>query len=152
MGETISTNKKAYRDYFLTDQIECGIELQGSEVKSARAGFVHFKDTFARIDKGQMFLYNLQIDSYTQASYLNASPDRVRRLLLHKKQIEKCDSMMRQKGGLLIPTKIYFNNRGLVKIEIALAKGKKQYDKREDIKKRDIDRSIRRTINNRNQR
>lgn len=149
MGKPIATNKKAYRDYFLTDSWECGIELKGGEVKSVRAGKVNFKDSFARVDGQEVFVYNLHIDPYLQASYMNDEPDRVRRLLLHKKEIKKIVSITSQKNLVLVPTKIYFNNRGFVKIEVALGRGKKLYDKRETIKKRSIDRSIDRQIKGR---
>ena len=148
MGETIATNKKAFRDYELTDKMECGIELIGAEVKSIRSGYVNFKDTFARIEKGIVLLHNLHIEPYQAASYENLEPDRVRRLLLHKKEIKKFSNSITLKNLTLIPTKIYFNKRGFVKIEIALGRGKKFYDKREAIKKRDIDRSISRTLKN----
>ena len=149
MGETIATNKKAYRDYTLFDKFECGIELIGAEVKSIRSGHVNFKDTFARADKGQVYLHNLHIEPYLPASYMNDEPDRKRRLLLHKKEIKKLTASLNEKGYVLIPTRIYFNNRGLVKIEIAFGKGKKMYDKRQDIKKRTIERSLKRAIRNR---
>lgn len=146
MGKPIATNKKAYRDYFLTDTWECGIALNGGEVKSIRAGHVNFKDTFARIDKDEMYLHNLHIDAYLQASYLNDEPDRPRKLLLHKKEIIKIGNIIAQKSAALVPTKLYFNNRGFVKVELALGKGKKLFDKRESIKKRDIDRDIGRSV------
>jgi SsrA-binding protein len=146
MGQTVATNKKAYRDYFFSDTWECGVELKGGEVKSVRAGKVNFKDAFARVDGSEVFLYNLHIDQYKQAGYMNDEPDRARKLLLHKQEIRKIYGFVTQKNVSLIPTKIYFNNRGLVKIEIALAKGKKMYDKRETIKKRDIDRDLRRVV------
>lgn len=146
MGEKIATNKKAYRDYFLSDNWECGIELKGGEVKSVRAGHVNFKDSFARIENGEVILYSLHIDQYTQASYMNDEPDRARRLLLHKREIKKLSIASVEKKLTIIPTKIYFNKRGLVKVEIALGKGKKLYDKREAIKKRTIDKAISRTI------
>jgi len=149
MGQPIATNRKAFRDYFFSDKWECGIELKGGEVKSVRAGKVNFKDTFARVEDGEVFLYNLHIDQYKQASYLNAEPDRVRKLLLHKREIKKIQGIVTQKNVTLIPTKIYFNNRGLVKIEVALGQGKKHFDKRETIKKRDIDRNLRRTVKSR---
>lgn len=148
MGKTIATNKKAYRDYALTQKMECGIELIGAEVKSIRAGYVNFKDSFARIEKEQAFLYNLHVDPYQPASYMNQEPDRKRRLLAHKKDIRKLASAMNEKGLILIPTQIYINDRGFVKVEIALGKGKKLYDKREDVKKRSIDRSLKRTLRN----
>jgi len=146
MGQTIATNKKAFRDYSLTTKWECGIALTGAEVKSMRAGKVNFKDSFARVDRAEVFLYNVHINPYEQASYLNEDPDRVRKLLLHKKEIQKILGLTTQKNLTLMPTKIYFNKRGIVKVEIALAKGKRQYDKRETIKKRDIDRTLRRII------
>lgn len=149
MSGAIATNKKAFRDYFFSDQWECGIELKGGEVKSIRAGHVNFKDTFARIEDGEVLLYNLHIEPYKQASHLNDEPDRVRKLLLHKREIRKIESISTQKSLALIPTKIYFNNRGLVKIELALGKGKKMIDKRETIQKRDISRSLGRTLKNR---
>ncbi len=146
MSGPIATNKKAYRDFALLDKWECGIVLQGSEVKSIRAGHVNFKDSFAIVDKEEAFLYNLYIDPYAQASYLNEEPDRVRKLLLHKKEIKKMMGAVTQKGLTLIPTKIYFNKRGMVKIELAVGKGKKLYDKRETIKKRDSEREISRGV------
>jgi len=150
MSKPIATNKKAFRDYFFSDRWECGIELKGGEVKSIRAWHVSFKDTFARVDEEELFLYNLHIDPYKQASYLNDEPDRVRKLLLHKREIRKITGAVAQKNLTLVPTKLYFNSRGMVKIEIALAKGKKTYDKRDAIKKRDIDRDLKRAIRSRN--
>ena len=146
MGQPIATNKKAYRDYFILNQWECWIELKGGEVKSIRAGNVNFTDSFAHLNGDEVFLYNLHIAPYEQASYLNEDPNRVRKLLLHKKEIKKILGLVTQKNLTLIPTKLYFNKRGFVKIELALVKGKKQYDKREAIKKRDIDRELSRAI------
>ena len=148
MSGAVATNKKAYRDYFFSDKWECGIELKGGEVKSIRAGKVNFKDTFARIDENEIFLYNLHIDPYAQASYMNDEPDRVRKLLLHRREIKKINGIVAQQNLALVPTKIYFNKRGFVKIEIALGKGKKLYDKRETIKKRNIDRDLGRALKN----
>ena len=146
MGETIATNKKAYRDYFFSHTWECGIVLKGSEVKSVRVKGVNFKDSFARVEKEEVYLYNLYVDPYAQASFLNEDPERPRKLLLHRKEIKKIVGLVNQKGLALIPTKIYFNNRGIAKIELALGKGKKAYDKREDIKKRSIDRELDRAV------
>ncbi len=146
MADAIATNKKAYRDYFLSDFMECGIALQGGEVKSIRNGHVNFTDSFATIDRGEVYLYNLHIDPYLQASYLNAGPDRVRKLLLHRKEINKLEGRLATKNVVLVPTKIYFNKRGVVKIELALGQGKKQYDKRETIKKRELNREISRRV------
>ena len=146
MNKTIVTNKKAFRDYFFSDKWECGIVLAGSEVKAIRAGHVNFKDSFAHVDKGEVFLYNLHIEPYEQASYLNEESDRPRKLLLHRKEIKKLIGILAQKNFALIPTKLYFNDRGIVKVEIALGKGKKLYDKREAIKKRDIERDLSRVL------
>ena len=146
MPEPIATNKKAFRDFFLIERWECGIELKGGEVKSIRAGNVNFSDSFARIDGEQAFLYNMHIAPYEQASYLNEDPNRIRKLLLHKKEIRKIAGHVAQKNLTLIPTKLYFNKKGFVKVEIALGKGKKLYDKREDIKKRDLDREVSRAL------
>jgi len=141
-----STNKKAFRDFNLVDRWECGLELKGSEVKSIRAGNVNFKDSFARMDGEELFLYNLHIPPYAQASFMNPDPDRPRKLLLHKKEINKILGMTAQKGLILVPTRIYFNKRNFIKVEIALGKGKKLYDKRETIKDRELDKHIDRAI------
>ena len=145
----IATNRKAYRDYTVLETLEAGIELRGGEVKSLRAGKVNLDDSFARIDNNEVILYNVNISPYEQASYLNVEPDRQRKLLLHKKQIERLGGLVLQKGATLTPLKFYFNDRGFVKIELALCKGKKLYDKREDIKRRETDRFMRRVIKNR---
>ena len=147
--KTIATNSKAFRDYFLTDKWECGIALNGGEVKSIRAGHVQFTDSFARVERGDIVLYNLHVNPYAQASYLNLEPARPRKLLLHKREILKIDSQVTQKHLTLIPTRIYFNPRGFVKIEIAVGKGKKHYDKREDLKKKDNQREIARHLRQR---
>ena len=149
MSKPIATNSKARRDYVLTDPIECGIALAGGEVKSIRAGKVAFTDSFARIDKGEVFLHNLRIEPYAQGSYMNENPDRVRKLLLKKKEIQKLFGKTSQRGLTIIPTKLYFNSRGFVKVEIALAKGKKLYDKRETVKKRSINRRLQRVARSR---
>lgn len=152
MSKPIATNKKAFRDYAFHETYECGIALSGGEVKSIRLGNVSFADSFARIDKNEVKLYNLHIEPYAQASYLNEDPDRIRKLLMHKKEIKKLIGKVAQQGYVLIPTKLYFNSRGFAKIELALGKSKKQYDKREDIKKRDINRDISRAIRNKQKR
>lgn len=146
MSKVIVTNRKAYRDYEILESLECGIELRGSEVKSLRAGLVNLNDSFARPEKEEIFLYNAHISHYTEASYLNVDPDRPRKLLLHKNQIERTIGKLTQKGLTLIPLKIYFNDRGFVKVELALGKGKKLYDKRESIKRRETDREMRRAV------
>jgi len=149
MGKTIATNKKAYHNFHLTDKWECGIALTGPEVKSIRAGGVSFTDSFAHLEKGELFLYNLHINPYEQASYNNTAVDRPRKLLMHAREIERLAGTLARKGLTLVPTKLYFNNRGFVKVEIALGRGKKLYDQREDIKKRDVQREIDRAIKTR---
>ena len=149
MSNNIATNRKAHRDYEVLESLECGIELKGSEVKSLRAAKINLNDSFARFEGPEIFLYNAHISHYAQASYLNVDPDRHRKLLLHKKQIERINGKLTQKGLTLIPLKIYFNDRGFVKIELALCKGKKLYDKRETVKRRETDKLLRRVIKNR---
>jgi len=146
MSKVISTNRKAHRDYSVLDSIECGIELKSSEVKSLRASKINLNDSFARIESGQVILYNTHISPYEQASYLNVEPTRPRRLLLHKNQISKLTGQLNQRGFTLVPLKAYFNDRGFAKIELALCRGKKVYDKREDIKRRETDIEMRRVL------
>ena len=145
----IATNKKAYQNFNLTDKWECGIVLTGGEVKSIRAGHVNFKDTYAWVKEDEVFLSSLHIEPYEQAGYIQSEPDRVRKLLLHKKEIKRLSGLMTARGRTLVPTRIYFNSRSIVKVEIALGQGKKQYDKRDNIKKRDIDREIGRAMRQR---
>ena len=149
MSKIIATNRKAHRDYAILESMECGIELKGSEVKSMRAGRMNMDDSFARVDAGEVVLFNAHISPYAEASYLNVDPVRPRKLLLHKKQISKLMGQTGQGGTTLIPLKAYFNPRGFVKIEIALCKGKKLYDKRDDIKRREQDLEMRRALKNR---
>lgn len=146
MSEPIATNKKALRDYFFVDRWECGIALSGGEVKSIRAGEVNFADSFARIQKEEVFLYNLHISPYTQASYMNEDVTRPRKLLLHKKEIRKIIGVVAQKHLILVPTKIYFSKRGFVKVELAAGRGKKAFDKRDDMKKREVERGLQRRL------
>jgi len=149
MKNSTATNKKAYRDYEIIESVECGIELKGSEVKSLRAGKINLDDSFARIEKEGVTLYNTHISPYEQASYMNTDPTRPRRLLLHKGQIIKLSAKVNQKGFTLVPLKVYFNERGFAKLELALCKGKKLYDRREDIKRRETDLALRRVIKSR---
>jgi SsrA-binding protein len=142
----IATNQKAYRDYEVLESFEAGIELRGGEVKSLRAAKLNLNDSFAKVEQGQVVLYNAHINPYAQASYLNPDPVRPRRLLLHKRQIERIYSLLSQRGLTLVPLKAYFNDRGFAKVEIALCKGKKLYDKRRDIKERETARTMRRML------
>lgn len=143
----IATNKKAYHNYNLLDKFECGIALTGPEVKSLRNSQASFTDSYARVEKDQVYLYNVHIAPYEQASYNNSEEAaRTRKLLLHAKEIEKLRGLMTRKGLTLIPTKLYFNKRGFVKVEIAIGEGKKSYDKRDDIKTSEIKRQIDRAL------
>jgi SsrA-binding protein len=146
MSATTATNRKAFRDYTVLETLECGIELKGSEVKALRAGKINLDDSFARIEAGQVILYNTHISPYAQASYLNVEPTRLRRLLLHKNQIRKLAGRLAQKGFTLVPLKVYFNARGFAKMELGLCRGKKLYDRREDIKRREADLAVRRAM------
>lgn len=149
MSKIIATNRKAHRDYTILETLESGIELKGSEVKSLRAGRINLEDSFARIENNQVILYNTHISPYEQASYLNVEPARPRRLLLHQSEIRKLISQVTQKGLTLVPLKAYFNARGFAKIELALCKGKKLYDKREAIRRREISLEMRRILKSR---
>lgn len=141
----IATNRKARRDFHISDKYEAGIELKGTEVKSIRAGKANLSDAFARVDKGEMWLYNCDIRPYEQASHEFHIPLRNRRLLLHKKEIRKLQIAVDQKGVTLIPLRLYWKH-GRVKVEIGVGKGKNQRDQREDLKKRvqkrEIDREL----------
>ncbi len=150
MSDAIATNKRAFRDYSILETIEAGIELKGSEVKSLRDGKINLSDSFARIEDGQALLYNTHISPYAQASYLNVESTRPRRLLLHKREIRKLDMELSQKGLTLVPLKVYFNSKGFAKLLLAVCKGKKSYDHRDQIKRQEIDRKVRQMIKNRN--
>ena len=142
---SIAKNPSAFRDYQVLQTYEVGIELRGSEVKSIRLGRVNLKDSFARIEYAEVFLYNCHISPYEQASFFNVDPIRRRKLLLHKAQIRRLIGQTAQKGLTLVPTKLYFK-RGFVKIELALAKGKRLFDKRRAIKKREEELELRRAL------
>jgi SsrA-binding protein len=144
--KVIATNRKAHRDYAVLESLECGIELKGSEVKSLRDGKINLNDSFARIEGNQAILYNTHISPYAEASYLNVEPARPRRLLLRRSQIRKITGQLTQRGLTLIPLKAYFSDRGFAKIELALCKGKKLYDHRETIKRREIELEMRRAL------
>ncbi len=132
----IANNKKAYHDYFILDKYEAGIELVGTEVKSLRMGKCSLKESFIRIDKGEVFVYNMHISPYEKGNIFNRDPLRVRKLLLHKAEINKMLGKTAEKGFAVVPLQVYFK-KGKVKMEIALAQGKKLYDKRESIAKKD---------------
>jgi len=149
MNGPIATNRKAHRDYTILETIECGIELKGSEVKSLRLGKMNLEDSFARIENNEVILYNTHISPYLEASYLNVEPKRTRRLLLRKNQIRKLYGQVAQRGFTLVPLKAYFNDRGFAKIELALCKGKRTYDRRQDMKRRETELEMRRALKSR---
>lgn len=141
-------NRKAKFNYFIEDEIECGIELLGNEVKSIREGSCNIKDSYGVIKKGEVFVINMFIKKYSHASFFTESETRPRKLLLHKKEIKKLTEKISQEGYTLIPLKIYFNKDNRAKLLLGLCKGKKNYDKRETIKERDLKRKIERDLKN----
>ncbi|MBA2764736.1 MAG: SsrA-binding protein SmpB [Thermoleophilaceae bacterium] len=141
----VATNRRASFKYTLTDRWECGMVLQGSEVKSMRAGAVQLKDAYAAVDGGEVFLHNMHVAPYPAASRENHEPERVRKLLLHEREIERILGKTNEKGLTLVPTRVYFSGRN-AKVEIALARGKDLYDKRRDLKAKDARREIERGL------
>ncbi|NLY53025.1 MAG: SsrA-binding protein SmpB [Firmicutes bacterium] len=143
--KVLAENRRARHDYFIEETYEAGLALQGTEVKSIRAGRVNMRDSFARVDDGQLILYNMHISPYEQGNRFNHDPLRPRVLLMHKREIMRLLGLTQTKGYTLIPTKLYLKN-GRIKLELGLAKGKKLYDKREAIAKRDAQREISRAM------
>ena len=135
-GKMIANNKKAYHDYFILDTYEAGIALAGTEVKSLRMGKCSIKESFIRIEDGEVFIYGMHISPYEKGNIFNKDPLRVKKLMLHKAEINKLIGKTKEKGMAIVPLKVYFKG-SLVKVEIGLAKGKKLYDKRQDIAKKD---------------
>ena len=146
--KVVTQNRKARHEYHILETWEAGIVLRGTEVKSLRAGKANLKDSYARVEDGEIVLYQFHISPYEKGSIYNQPPLRPRKLLLHKKEILKLQGRVEEKGLTLIPLKVYFKN-GKAKVELALARGKKIYDKRADIAKRDSDREIERTFRRR---
>lgn len=146
--KAVAQNKKAYHDYFVLETYEAGIELFGTEVKSIRAGKLNLKDSWCSIDGGEIFVNGMHISPYENGNIFNRDPLRVKRLLMHKKEINRLYGTVKQQGLSLIPLSVYFVN-GRAKLEIGLCKGKKNYDKREDMAKRDASRNIERAMKNR---
>ncbi|MBR5739957.1 MAG: SsrA-binding protein SmpB [Firmicutes bacterium] len=144
-----ANNKKAYHDYFVEDTYEAGIELTGTEIKSVRSGKVSIKESFVKIKNGEALVYGMNISPYEQGNRFNVEPTRTRRLLLHKQEIRKLDQALALQGMTLIPLKMYINEDGRAKLEIGLCKGKKNYDKRESLAKKDAQRHIERSMRNR---
>lgn len=145
----IANNKKARHDYFIEETYEAGIVLTGTEIKSARLGKVSIKESYARIEKEEVIIYGMNISPYEQGNRFNVDPLRPRKLLLHKREIRKLIGATKLKGLTLIPLTMYINGAGLAKLEIALARGKKNYDKRDAIAKRDASRNMERAMKQR---
>jgi len=155
MGETgrepiriVAENRKARHDYFIDETYEAGISLVGTEVKSMRAGKVNLRDSYADVSNNEVFVHHMHISPYDPGSRFNHDPERPRKLLLHRQEIKRLLGQTTQKGYTLVPLRVYFK-RGRVKVEVALARGKKLYDKREEIAKRDADREIARELRGR---
>ncbi len=142
-GKMVANNKKAYHDYFILESYEAGIALHGTEVKSLRMGKCSIKESFIRVENGEVFIYGMHISPYEKGNIFNKNPLRVRKLLLHRQEINKLLGKIKEKGMTLVPLKVYFSG-SLVKVEIGLAKGKKLYDKRQDIAKKDQKREAQR--------
>ena len=149
MAGRVIQNKRAFFDYHITDKFEAGLVLKGTEVKSLREGNASMVDSFAKIEDGELFLYNMHITPYEEGNIFNSSPIRKRKLLLHKNEIKKLSGGLSLKGLTLIPLKLYFNNNGWAKVELGLAKSKKLFDKRAELKKRDVEKEIRKAVKRR---
>lgn len=147
--KVVANNRKARHEYFIEDTVETGLVLSGTEVKSIRQGKINVKESYAAIENGEVFIYGMHISPYEQGNIYNVDPLRKRKLLLHKKEIRKLNSYIMQKGYTLVPLRVYIR-KGLVKLELAVAKGKKLYDKRQDIAKKDAERRIKQHLSPKN--
>jgi SsrA-binding protein len=144
--QLIATNRKAFHDYTIEETIEAGIVLKGSEVKSMRDGRVTLRDAYASVEQGEVILHNCHISPYSHGNYLNHDPLRPRKLLLHRKEIDKLQGQTQLKGLTLVPLRMYFSPRGHAKVQLAIARGKKHYDRRESIKDREAGREVERAM------
>lgn len=146
IGKLIANNKKAYYEYFIEDKLEAGIVLTGTEVKSIRMGRVNIKESYAQVKDGEVFINGMHISPYEMGNRYNQDPIRERKLLLHKREIDRLVGYIQQKGLTIVPLKVYINPKGLVKVQIGVARGKKMHDKRESIAKRDSERRIQKAM------
>ena len=146
--KTVATNRKAYRNYYVQDSVEAGIVLTGTEIKSIRDGRVNLSDAYVRPERGELWLLNAHIARYEASSYLSHEPTRPRKLLLHRKEISELTSKVLERGFTLVPLRLYIKD-SMAKVEIALAKGKKLYDKRESIARREVERELGRVVKRR---
>lgn len=147
--KTVAVNKAAHRDYAFVETFEAGLVLKGSEVKSIREGRVSLKESYGEVRGGEVFLVKCHISPYEAANIFNHDPLRDRKLLLHRREIKRLTGKVQERGLTLIPTKVFLSDRGRVKVEVALARGRREYEKRDIIKKRDVDREIRAEIKKR---
>ncbi len=147
-NRVVARNRRARHNYEILDEIDCGIILVGSEVKSIRDGKINIEEAFARIERGELFLFNVDISEYAQASYLNHERHRARKLLLKKRELAKFAEAALQKGMTLVPTEVFFS-RGFVKVKLAVARGRKEYDKRDKILKHEDQRALREAMRKR---
>jgi SsrA-binding protein len=147
--KVVATNRKAFHDYAIEEKLEAGIVLKGTEVKSIREGLVNLRDSYASVDHGEVVLHHCHISPYSHGNMMNHDPLRPRKLLLHRKEINKWLGKTKQKGLTIVPLRIYFSPRGQAKVEIALARGKRQYDRREAIKDREAGRELQRAMKSR---
>ncbi len=147
----IADNRKARHDYFVLETIEAGIALTGTEVKSARLGRVNLQDAYASFSQGELYVQHLHISPYEQGNRMNVDPYRRRKLLLHRKELDALVGRMRERGMTVVPLRMYFTERGLCKLELGICRGKKLYDKREDLKTRDAKREMERALKSRRQ-
>ena len=145
---SVAENRKAHHDYHLLETFEAGVVLLGTEVKAIREGRVNLRDSFARVEDGEIYLYNVNISPYSHRGYADHEPLRRRKLLLHRDEIRKLIGKTVERGMTLVPVRMYFKN-GRIKVAVSLAKGKKEYDKRETIKRRDVDRETRAAVKSR---
>lgn len=145
----VTENRKARHDYFILQTYEAGLALVGTEVKSLREGKANLRDSFARVENGEVILYNMHISPYQRGGYVNHEPKRPRKLLLHKSEIARLAGAVQQKGLTLVPLSVYFNERGVAKVALALAQGKKAYDKRDDLARREAQREMERALKGR---
>lgn len=142
----VANNKKARHDYFIEDTYEAGMVLTGTEIKSVRQGKVSIKESYAKVRNGEVFIIGMNISPYEQGNIFNVDPLRERKLLLNKREINKIEAMITTKGKTLVPLKVYINEKGYAKMELGIAQGKKNYDKRHDIAKRDADRRMQKAM------
>lgn len=146
----IASNKKARHDYSIEDTYEAGIVLTGTEIKSIRQGRVNLKESYGRIERGEAFIYSMNISPYEHGNIHNVDSMRPRKLLLNRAEIRRIEAKLQQQGLTMVPLSLYLNDKGIAKLELGIARGKKLYDKRQDIAKRDANRSIDRILKNRN--